>query len=305
MSRLASMAFTAALLLSADVSRVLNLRPPVKQRVEIPAGENLPVLPPMIAPDGQAQPTQDKASGNNSAPPKQEQPLQPEARLALVRFVDGEFARVVQPIPAGKDGFHIKAGEAVNAKQLQQALGTHGSAVNPGDRAQITRLTFKDREIEVEVNGGGRGRTRLRDRIHMQIGGMPTMQQSDPAPAVNPNLGATLILDFGRPVPDMTPEELKHYLSGMLDFSKQHSAAVQWVETLPPEIQNAIKDKRPAVGMDRDMVLAAVGRPDRKVRERAPDGTETEDWIFGKPPAKTIFVKFEGDKVISVEQFPQ
>jgi hypothetical protein len=211
----------------------------------------------------------------------------------------------VEPIPSGRDGFHIKAGEPVNEKQLRQALGTHGSAVNPGDRAQITRLVFKDREIEVEVNGGGRGRTRLRDRIHMQIGGLPTVQQSDPTPAVNPNLGATLILDFGRPVPDMTPEALKHYLSGMLDFSKQHSAAVQWVETLPPEMQNAIKDKRPAVGMDRDMVLAAVGRPDRKVRERAPDGSETEDWIFGKPPAKTIFVRFEGDKVISVQQFPQ
>ncbi len=305
MSRLESMSIAAALLLSADVSRVMTLRPPVKQRVEIPAGESLPVLPPMNAPDDQAQPPQDKPSGSNSAQPKQEQPLQPESRLALVRFVDGEFARVVEPIPSGKDGFHIKAGEPVNEKQLRQALGTHGSAVNPGDRAQITRLVFKDREIEVEVNGGGRGRTRLRDRIHMQIGGMPTMQQSDPVPAVNPNLGATLILDFGRPVPDMTPEQLKKYLSGMLDFSKQHSAAVQWVETLPPEMQNAIKDKRPAVGMDRDMVLAAVGRPDRKVRERAPDGTETEDWIFGKPPAKTIFVKFEGDKVISVEQFPQ
>ncbi len=305
MSRFASMAFTAALLLSADVSGVMTLRPPVKQRVEIPAGENLPVLPPMNAPDGQAQPAQDKPSGNNSAQPKQEQPLQPESRLALVRYVDGEFARVVEPIPSGKDGFRIKAGEPVNEKQLRQALGTHGSAVNPGDRAQITRLTFKDREIEVEVNGGGRGRTRLRDRIHMQIGGVGTMQQSEPVPAVNPNLGATLILDFSRPVPDMTPEQLKKFLSGMLDFSKQHSAAVQWVETLPPEMQNAIKDKRPAVGMDRDMVLAAVGRPDRKVRERAPDGTETEDWIFGKPPAKTIFVKFEGDKVISVEQFPQ
>ena len=77
------------------------------------------------------------------------------------------------------------------------------------------------------------------------------------------------------------------------------------VPMLPPEIQNAIRDKRPAVGMDREMVLAAVGRPDRKVREKGADGSEIEDWIYGKPPAKTVFVKFDGDKVVQVEQFPQ
>src|SRR5260370_37458109 len=186
MNRFPALRVTGALLFSADVSGVRNLRPPVKQRVEIPAGENLPVLPPMNAPDGQAQPAQDKNSGNNSAQPKQEQPLQPESRLALVRFVDGEFARVVEPIPSGKDGFHIKAGEAVNEKQLRQALGTHGSAVNPGDRAQITRIVFKDREIEVEVNGGGRGRTRQRDRIQMRIGGVATVKQVDPTLARYP-----------------------------------------------------------------------------------------------------------------------
>ncbi len=134
---------------------------------------------------------------------------------------------------------------------------------------------------------------------------MPTMTTTEPETPVNTNAGATLYLDFDKPVPDMTPDELKHYLSGLLDFSKQHSAAVQWMNTLPPDIQNAIKDKRPAVGMDREMVLAAIGRPDRKVREKGPDGNETEDWIYGKPPAKTIFVKFEGDKVTQVEQFPQ
>ena len=305
MFRLTSMAVTAALVLSADVSGVLNLRPAVKERVEIPPGENLPVLPSMQASDGQGAAAQDKPSQSNTAQPKKEQALQPESRLALVRFVDGEFARVVEPIPAGRDGFRLKAGAPVDEKALRQALGVHGSAANPGDRAQITRLLFREREILVEVNGGGRGKTRLRDRIHMQIGGMPTAQQTDPVPSVTQNLGGTVILDFGRPVPDITPEQLKTYLSGLLDFSKQHSAAVQWVESLPPAMQAAIKDKRPAVGMDRDMVIAAVGRPDRKVRERESDGTESEDWIFGKPPAKTVFVKFEGDKVVSVEQFPQ
>jgi len=57
------------------------------------------------------------------------------------------------------------------------------------------------------------------------------------------------------------------------------------------------------VGMDREMVLAAMGRPDRKVRERDADGNDTEDWIYGNPPGRTIFVTFIGEKVARVQQF--
>ena len=308
MLRVGSMLATTALLLSADVSGVIRLRPAANERVEFPPSENLPVLPKM-SPDFSAAGDQDQAA-QQSAPDikpgkSKDEPLQPESRLEMVRFISGEFVRVVQPIPAGKKGFHMKAGVPLDGKQLRQALGSSGSAINPGDRAQITSLEFKDRSILVHINGGGRGKTRLRDRIHLEVGGMPTMTTSGPEAPVNTNAGATVYLDFGKPLPEMTPDELKHYLSEILDFSKQHSAAVQWVETLPPDIQNAIKDKRPAVGMDREMVLAALGRPDRKVREKTPDGEEIEDWIYGKPPAKTVFVKFDGDKVIQVQQFPQ
>jgi hypothetical protein len=38
--------------------------------------------------------------------------------------------------------------------------------------------------------------------------------------------GATLHLDFGRPLPDMTPDELKEYMGTVFDFAKQRSAAV-------------------------------------------------------------------------------
>jgi hypothetical protein len=298
------MAAATALLLSADISGVARLQPRTTQPLEFSPDNNLPVLPDMSPSGDQAQATQDRASSNKADKAKNE-PLQPAARLALVRYVDGEFARVVKPIPAGKKGFHLKAGVPIDENELRQALATAGAAVNPGDKAQITNLEIKDREIIVDINGGGRGKHRLRDRIHVEVGGMPAAQVSGPETAVNTNAGATLFLDFDNLLPEMTPDDLKQYLSGMLDFSKQHSAAVQWVETLPPEMQNAVKERRAAVGMDREMVLAAIGRPDRKVRERTPDGAETEDWIYGKPPAKTVFVKFDGDKVIQVEQFPQ
>jgi hypothetical protein len=308
MLRYGSMVATAALLLSADVSGVLHMRPPATERVEFPPSENLPVLPDMspASNQDQAAPGNSPAAKSEKAPTKsKDEPLQEESRLALVRFVDSELVRVVQPLPAGKKGFHLKAGVPLDEKQLRMALGSSGSAINPGDKAQISSLEFKEREIIVDINGGGRGKKRLRDRIHLEVGGVPTMSTTQPDTPVDTNAGATVYLDFDKAVPDMTPDDLKQYLSGLLDFSKQHSAAVQWMDTLPADIQKAIEAKRPAVGMDREMVVAALGRPDRKVREKAPDGSETEDWIYGQPPAKTIFVKFEGDKVTQVEQFPQ
>jgi hypothetical protein len=317
MLRFGSMVATAALLFSADVSGVIHLRRPASKPVEIPSSENLPVLPDMSPAKGQDQGAQKKSTtaksnknagkntANNPADKKKIEPLQPESRLALVRFVDGEFVDVVQPLPAGKKGIHLKAGVPFDEKQLRTALGSSGSAINPGDKAQITDMEFKDREIIVDVNGGGRGKKRLRDRIHLEIGGVPSMAVTQPDAPVQTDAGATIFLDFDNPLPEMTPDELKQDLSALLDFSSQHSAAFHWIDTLPPDIQKAIQDKRAAVGMDREMVVAAIGRPDHKVREKGPDGNETEDWIYGQPPGKTVFVKFEGDKVTQVEQFPR
>lgn len=304
MYRLASMMATVVLLLSADSSGVLRTPPP-SPLVNFPSDENLPALQGTQQSGDQGQSSRVDSPANSNQPAKtQTGPLQPMSRLSLVRYVDGEIVQIVRSVPAGKKGFHLKAGAPLNENALRMAVSSAGSAINPGDRAQITNLDFKEKQIVVDINGGGRGRTRLRDRIHLEVGGIPTVTTAPNTP-VNANAGATLFLDFDKPLPEMTAEELEKFLSGILDFSKRHSAAVQWVETLPLEIQKAIQDKQPVVGMDHDMVLAAMGRPDRKVREKGTDGNEIEDWIYGKPPAKTIFVSFEGDKVTQVHQYPK
>ena len=53
--------------------------------------------------------------------------------------------------------------------------------------------------------------------------------------------------------------------------------------------------------MDREMVMMAMGRPERKLRETK-DGVDYEDWIFGKPPGKIVFVTFSNSKVVKVKQ---
>jgi hypothetical protein len=304
MYRLVSMTATVALVLSAGSFGVLRAAAP-DDVVNFSSHENFYALQGAQKSANQGKSAQKHSAESPDQPAKtQDGSLQPETRLSLVRYVDGELVRVTKAIPAGKKGFHLKAGAPLDERALRMAVASAGSAINPGDHAQITDLQFKDKEIVVDINGGGKGKTRLRDRIHLEVGGVPTMTTT-PSTPVNTNAGATLYLDFDKPLPEMTAEDLKQYLSGVLDFSKQHSAAVQWVESLPPDIQKAIQDRQPVVGMDHDMVLAAMGRPDRKVREKGADGNEIEDWIYGKPPEKTIFVSFEGDKVTEVHQYPQ
>lgn len=256
--------------------------------------------PDSAAPNANSQPV---APPLENAPPLSEQ-----SKLQLLRYVDGEYAKVLTPLPGGKDGYHVKAGAPVDQDSLRKAIVTSGAALNVGDSVQITKIEFHERQIQLDVNNGPKGHTSWRDRVHIQGGlGLPvstgtTTTQPD-TPVVPQKTGATIFLDFDRPVPDMTGDQLKAYLARVLDFSKR-SPAVQWADSLPPKMREAIAAKRAEVGMDHDEVTAALGRPERKVRERDADGNETEDWIYGKPPAKTTFVRFQGDKVVRVTEYP-
>jgi hypothetical protein len=254
-----------------------------------------------------------------SAAPAQDKPqsasksttLQDSSKLTLIRYVSGEYARAIKPLPAGKDGFIVHIGQPLDANMLDRQVATHGAAVNTGDRVQITKLEFHDKQIVVDLNGGGRGKKRLRDRIHLEMGGIPTAtttstnpQDSGP-PGLQPGMGSTLYLEFGQSLPDMSPEDLKKLLAPFMDFTRQRSASVQWVDTLPVEMRKAIQDRVAVVGMDREEVVAAIGKPEHKVRERDQEGNDIEDWIYGQPPSKTVFVRFTGSRVTSVKQFPR
>ncbi len=292
---------TLCLFADADVPMVYRLRARTQPPPELPAGQELPVLPRLT-------PGSDKPQIKKNTDAPKSARLRPETRLELVRYVSGEFAHAIKPLPGGKDGIVLQAGKPLNQQQLDRAVANKGAAVNTGDSAQITRLEFREHTIVVDVNGGGRGKKRWRDRIHLEMGGsMPRVnssQQDSGPPGVQTGLGSTIFLDFGKPVPDLSPNELKQLLSPLLDFSKQRSASVQWIDTLPPEMKKAIKERHPAVGMDREMVVAAIGKPQRKVREKDQEGNEIEDWIYGTPPSQTMFVRFQGERVTMIKEFP-
>jgi hypothetical protein len=269
-------------------------------------GESIPVLPVMLAGDAQQSSGDAKSAANKSAT------LTETSKFALIRFVSGEFAKARKPIPAGKEGFVIYTDKPLNEEFLDRSVASHGAAINTGDRTQITKLEFKEHTIIVDINGGGRPTQHWWQHIQVGMGG-PTYPQSTTTvtqedqgpPGIQPGAGGTLYLQFPKNIPDLAPDDLKKLLSPFLDFGGTHSAAVQWIDTLPPEMKKAITERRAVLGMDREEVVAAIGKPDHKVRERDAEGYDTEDWIYGHPPDKTIFVHFRGDKVSSIKQYPQ
>jgi hypothetical protein len=290
------------LLLEADVPRAMKLRSADAPAQSDFANAEFPLF--STGMDAEAQGQTPAKQGQKKAT------LQPESKLELIRYVSGEFAKAAKALPAGKDGFLLFVDKPLNQDLLDSAVATHGAAVHPGEQVQITKLDFREHTIIVDVNGGGRGKKRFMDRVHIDMGGVPTMrttteaQQTGP-PGVQPGAGSTLYLEFNKSIPDLTPDELKKMLSPFLDFNRQRSASVLWIDTLPTDIKKAIQDRVAKVGMDREMVVAAIGKPGHKVRERDSEGNDIEEWIYGTPPDRTVFVRFTGDKVTSIKQFPQ
>lgn len=294
---------------AADLPHVTSLRPSQPSSPEsFPAGENIPVLPMIVMGD---LPQQEKGA---TAPPKSGSILQETSKLSLIRYISGEFAKARKPVPGGKEGFLLVVDKPINEEFLYRAVSTHGAAVNTGDNVQITGLEFHEKTIIVDINGGGRPKKHWRDRIQIGMGGSdPTPQSTTPSgpqqeqgpPGFQPGMGGTLYVDFPQHVPDLTPDQFKEILAPFLDFTKERSASVHWIDTLPPATKKAITERHAILGMDRDEVVAAMGKPDRKVRERDTNGNDTEDWIYGHPPDKTIFVKFTSEKVSAIKQFPQ
>ena len=111
------------------------------------------------------------------------------------------------------DHFVLYAKDALGLVEFASNHRVLDIAAGTGDRVQITGLTFKNHEIVVDINGGGKKKRSLRDRIQISVGGLPSVSS---APANGPEgfqgLGSTIIVDFGRPLPDVSPDELKKIL---------------------------------------------------------------------------------------------
>ncbi|MGA9208260.1 MAG: hypothetical protein WB347_10695, partial [Terriglobales bacterium] len=218
-------------------------------------------------------------TGATSAPPAKRQPMSQKTRFYVIRGLQSEIAFARKPFPVGTKGITLhEDGTTTPAEdQLKQGVGIVGVAVRPGDRVTITNIRIAKDFILFELNGGPMKKKKWYDHIDVGMAGAPTVTRTADRPPDNPR-GALLILAFKGFVPEIAPDALKQMLYPVLDFSSK-SAAEAYLDTIPPKAKEAIKNHQVLVGMDQDMVIYAMGRPLKKIRETDEHGRAYEEWL--------------------------
>jgi hypothetical protein len=223
--------------------------------------------------------------------PRQPPPISKQTRFMLIRGLNAERVFVRKIFPMGEKGLTIKNGVVTpDDAQLRFQAAQYGPAARPGDRAQISDVVVKDKSIIFEINGGPKKKKKWYQRIEVAGMGGSTPIAPDNNPQ-NPR-GSFVVLAFDKYVPEITPQEVKQLLAPVFDFTAL-TATQAYTDSLPPKVREAVKNHKVLVGMDREMVSVAKGRPDKKIRERDDRG-EYEEWMYGTPPKDVEFIRFGG-----------
>ncbi len=219
-----------------------------------------------------------------------------DERMEIERGLDAEFATMKVILPRAKKPLIVKSDGSYDKSAWEKALQDGGPAARLGDEVQITRVEIEDKRIVLELNGGTKS-GHWYDHVQVGMGGTTSpVGTNQSAQAAN---GSHLAIVFSSSVPSLKASDIRQMLSPIFDFEK-HSAAQQYVDTLPEPVKKAIKEERAIAGMNKDQVLLALGKPRNKSRETNSEGDEIEDWIYGDPPGKIIFVRFDEGKVVKV-----
>lgn len=220
-----------------------------------------------------------------------------EDRVELTRGLTAEYATVKVLLPRSPKPLVFDAKNGYDKNQWMEVGRQGGPAARTGDLVQITKVDIGEDRLVLQINGGFKGGRKWYQGVQIGMGGStaPVATNGDS----NAPGGTSIEILFHKPLEPMKATEIKKMLAPVLDFEK-HSATQLYSESLPPETQAAIKEKRVLVGMDHEQVRMAMGQPQHKSRETK-DGLEVEDWVYGTPPGKITFVTFSGDKVIKVK----
>jgi hypothetical protein len=222
-----------------------------------------------------------------------------DAKFELLRTVLADQAAARIAMPFGADGVELSETGEINKEKLDKEIKKNGQSIASGKIVTITDMSFSDNKIELQLDGGGKNKRNVLDHIQVGIGYGGGPVRDDPAKKAK---GSQIVVHFAKKVPpDLKPEALKEMLMPVLDFNKQ--IAVQSpVDALPPEFRDAVKAKEAKIGMDRDTVIMALGRPDKKVREKK-DGVDVEDWIYFQRGLRAQFITFENNVVVRIAEY--
>jgi hypothetical protein len=226
-------------------------------------------------------------------------PLTEQHRMELVRTFSSDLVYIRTQFPMGKTGLTLKDGKlSPSGDTLKRQLALWGPSVKPGDRAIITQMEMRGDHIRFEINGGPVKKQKWYQHLQVGVGGGAVSPGGGQDPINNPR-GSYVDLVFDHHIPDLTVEQVKQLLWPVFDFDAK-TALEAYLESVPPKAKEAIQNHHVLVGMNREMVIYAKGRPEKKIREK--DGeTDYEDWIYGEPPKDVDFIRVVGDQVVRVE----
>jgi outer membrane protein assembly factor BamE (lipoprotein component of BamABCDE complex) len=237
----------------------------------------------------------------DNPPPSSAPEMTEGSRMALIRDLNAEMVYIRRPFPMGEKGLILKNGKVLPSEEaVERMIAVYGPSVKPGDRAKITDIRFKgDNAIVFEINGGPLKKKKWFERIQISgTAGTVTPTNPNASDTANPR-GTFVALVFDKHVPDLSVGEVKALLRPVFDFNAK-SAVQAYMDSLPPKAKDAIAHHQVLVGMDREMVVYALGRPPKKYRDKDGD-KEYEEWIYGEPPKDVQFVRFVGDEVVRLE----
>jgi len=222
-------------------------------------------------------------------------PIDERGRRELVRDLEAEQGFAHRALPLGEEITLVANGNLTpGGDAYKEMLYKKGQSAAAGDRVAITTVTVKADRIVFDINGG----PYLKHRIlrHIDLDGVPIVANNGEQVT-----GFRLTLLFEGGIPDISAPEVKALLDPVIDFGVKSSGEA-FADTLPAFLKDAIAQHDVLVGMDRKMVLAAMGAPESKIRELEPGSTDRhyEEWIYGKMPQTVRFVRFEGDRVTQV-----
>lgn len=224
-----------------------------------------------------------------------------DARFEILRTVIADQGAARIGMPFGGEGVDISEAGQINKDKLDKEIRKNGQSIEAGKVVTVSDIAFEDNRLEIELDGGGKNKKSFLDRIQVGVGtgsGTVPVNRDDQTKKAK---GSKIVLRFAKKVPaDLTPDQLRQMLDPLLDFNKRNFLKTG-IESLPAEFQEAVKAKEARIGMDRDTVIMALGRPDRKVRETE-DGVETEDWIYYGRGNRVQFVKFQDNVVVRIRQ---
>ncbi len=225
--------------------------------------------------------------------------LTTEDRIELLRGLTSEYATARVLLPRSKKALEFNSDGTYDKAAWSAIASDGGPAARTGDMVQITRIDIENDRIVLQINGGYKGGRHWYQGVQVGMGGgspVPVDRGND----TNAPGGTSIVILFHKPLEPIKSSAVKKMLAPVLDFEKR-SATEVYAETLPPEVQKAIKEKRVTEGMNHEEVILSMGRPAHKSRETN-DGIETEDWVYGQAPGKITFVTFQGDKVVKVKE---